>query len=493
MNRLKQLFPFIILFILFLIIFFLSPISGDDWGNYLVGSTGLYHSIGNAIGMYFDWEGRFISRILINILTYHKILWNFLNSLVIVLIIYYMLKIIKPKNKNLILLLSILTILLMNIYTFSQIVVWIAGNITYLFQIPLLLFVFYKVLYNKDYSNKTIILITFLNFIIPMFVEHVAVILVVFNILINIYSFIKTKKLNKKYLIYLTFSIIGLLLMFFSPGSLKRSGVENLEFKELSLFGKIFYNIPNYIYYTFFINTFMNILMCIANYYLINKNVKNKLLRIGAYLYLTLPVLLVTASYLISFLFNTQQFLYINQNNIFIILYFISYALIDLILIFITFDNNEINIKLLFYILGHLGNCVMLLSPTWGYRTSFLTYLLLSISYIMIIDHFYKENKIINKFLVVILSLVSIFYITLYVNVHKAEIAREKSIRNQMNKTDVIEIEKMPYFVNCNINPDNEFHLLKFKQYYHIKQDAEIKLVEGNWKYKIFYKEKIKK
>lgn len=490
MNKIKKYYPYLVIFIFFLIIFFLSPISGDDWGNYIVGSTGLYHSIGNAIGMYFDWEGRFISRILINILTYHKVLWNILNSIVIVTIIYYMIKIIKPKNKKLIFLLSTLTILLMNIYSFSQIVVWLAGNITYLFQIPLLLYVFYKVLYNKDNTKLSVTFISFLNLIIPMFVEHVAVILVVFNILINIYSFLKTKKLNKKYLLYLSFSMIGLISMLLSPGSLKRSGVENLEFKELSLLGKIFYNIPNYIYYTFFINSFMNILMCIANYFLLKKNIKNKKLRIASYIYMTVPVLIVTSSYLISFLANTQFFLNVNEHNMFFILYFISYAIIDLILIFKTFDNKEINKTLLFYILGHLGNCVMLLSPTWGYRTSFLTYLLLTISFIMIIDHFYKENKTLNKCLFGIVCCAGIFYLTLYINVNKAQTAREKSIKKQLNSKDVIEIEKMPYFVNCNINPDNDFHIMKFKEYYKINPETEIKLVEGNWKFKIFYTEK---
>ena len=77
-----------ILFLFFLIIFFLSPISGDDWGNYLVGSQGLRHMVGNAIGMYFSWEGRFASRLLINLLTYNKWLWNITNSIVLVSIVF---------------------------------------------------------------------------------------------------------------------------------------------------------------------------------------------------------------------------------------------------------------------------------------------------------------------------------------------------------------------------------------------------------------------
>ena len=70
----------ILIFAIFLIILFLSPISGDDWGNYLVGEQGIRHIIGQAIGMYFDWEGRFVSRLFINFLTYNKIaifFWNY--------------------------------------------------------------------------------------------------------------------------------------------------------------------------------------------------------------------------------------------------------------------------------------------------------------------------------------------------------------------------------------------------------------------------------
>ena len=139
----KKIF-FISIFIFFLIIFFLSPICGDDWGNYIIGSRGIYRSITEAIGMYFDWEGRIISRVLINILTYHKTLWNIVNSLVITGTIYLIIRIINPKKK-IIYLLTLLIFLLMNIYTFSQTIPWLAGNITYLFVIPLLLLYFYYV------------------------------------------------------------------------------------------------------------------------------------------------------------------------------------------------------------------------------------------------------------------------------------------------------------------------------------------------------------
>ena len=157
-NNIKT---YIGIFVFLLIILFLSPISGDDWGNHIEGSKGLYHMISQAIGMYFSWEGRLVSRIFINILTYNKWLWNITNSLVIVGIIYYIEKIVKFKNKKLMILLTFLVILFMNIFTFSQVITWIAGNITYLFVIPLILMYMYIIYYNKDNNKKINILLIF--------------------------------------------------------------------------------------------------------------------------------------------------------------------------------------------------------------------------------------------------------------------------------------------------------------------------------------------
>ena len=73
MNKFKKYLPYLIVFTFFLIITTLSPIVGDDWNNYLIGKKGIYKSFTNAVLYYNTWEGRFIGRILINILTYNKI------------------------------------------------------------------------------------------------------------------------------------------------------------------------------------------------------------------------------------------------------------------------------------------------------------------------------------------------------------------------------------------------------------------------------------
>ena len=355
----KENIKYIVLILFFLFILFLSPISGDDWGNYIEGSQGTRHVFGNAIGMYFDWEGRFVSRILINILTYHKVLWNIINSLMIVGIIYYTVKIINPRNKKLIFILSTLTIFMMNIFTFSQVVVWVAGNITYLFVIPMILYYFYNLLQNKKQTKLTIIINILLNMIMPMFIEHMAVALVVGNILILAYKYIKNKKLDKYILIYLLLSIISLLTMLLSPGSIKRSKIENVEFNNLSIINKIIYNMSNFIYYTYFIYPYLIVLSTIGNYYL-SKEIKNKYLRFTTYIFLLFIPIIVTLIYLLSEV--TRNSLTI-QNNILLITYFIVYTIISFILMCIYSKNKKDKITIFFYTLGLVSNLVMLASP----------------------------------------------------------------------------------------------------------------------------------
>ena len=470
---LKKNYKYLILFVFFLIIMFLSPICGDDWGNYLEGIQGFKHMIGQAIGMYFSWEGRILSRLLINFLTCNKIIWNFINSGILISIIYLITIIIKPKNKKLIFFLSTLTILLMNIYTFSQVVVWLAGNITYLFVIPLILYYLYCLLNNK--GNKLILIM--LNIIIPLFVEHTGILLVLINIYFIIKEYLKNKKVDKLLLLYLLISIVSISSMLLSPGSRIRTKGENIDFNNLSILKKILYNIPNYIYYTFLINTYLNIITNISNIYLI-KNIKNKYLKILSYIFM-IPLPLILSVLVLKGLINKSVYYH---NNIYIIIYYIIYSLITLILLIKTKNEKMI----LFYILGLSSNGIMLLSPTWGYRTSFASYIFLSITHIINIDKHIKENKLINLSLFIITILSMIFYLILYISIYRQYLDNNNRIKNNLNN-NIIEIGAYPGFVNCNINPLDDFHIKKFKEYYHIKEDTEIVVLKNNWKYYIFY------
>ena len=154
-------------FIFSLIIFTITPIAGDDWGNYLVGKNGIIASVNNATVMYKTWEGRFISRVLISFLTYNKWLWNILNATLITLLVSTIYRYLKDKNNKTILLIPILGLLLVNVTFSSQCYLWLAGNITYFFPIPLLLLYFYFIFSNKK-DNRLIVLFSILNLIAPI-------------------------------------------------------------------------------------------------------------------------------------------------------------------------------------------------------------------------------------------------------------------------------------------------------------------------------------
>ena len=88
--------------------------------------------------------------------------------------------------------------------------------------------------------------------------------------------------------------------MLFSPGSIKRSKIENVEFNNLSIINKIIYNMPNFIYYTYFIYPYLIILSTAGNYHL-SKSIKNKYLRFTTFIHLLLLMpIIITLIYILS-------------------------------------------------------------------------------------------------------------------------------------------------------------------------------------------------
>lgn len=484
----KKYFKYIGIFLFFLIVFYLVPISGDDWGNYLVGSNGLRHSLGVALGMYFDWEGRLVSRIFINILTYHKWAWNILNALLVAATIYMGERFVSKKAKPISFLLLILVFFLINPYTFSQTMTWVAGNITYFFIVPVLLFYFFYLINHDKYNKFLLIVFLFINLFGTMFVENMALVLICGNILLIVYKYIKTKKIDKRLIVYTVISIGSFLAMFLSPGTRYRNSIENLDFNRLNIFEKVIYNIPNFVYYTFIVNPYLLVLMSISNYLIIRDKVQNKWMKYGLIVLMLVVPLLVSMVYPLS-LVRESSLNFIIGDNLFVVCYFIVYLIASFILLFIQDKNDLVGVFL--FLIGIVSNLVMLISPTWGFRTSLFTYLALAIVAIRVIDSYIKEGKF-NKFLEAGISIVLIcclgVYLTFYINVSRCSKANDKMIKEQLESDkEVIYVDRFPEFANCNINPDNHYHIEKYKLYYDIPKDKELVLVDGKWKKLIFY------
>ena len=129
----------------------------------------------------------------------------------------------------------------------------------------------------------------------------------------------------------------------------------------------------------------------------------------------------------------------------------------------------------------------MLLSPTWGFRTSFASYLFLSITYIMI-NSSDDNNCYVNIILGILVIISVIFYISLYISVYRQNKENVGIIIKHKND-DVIEIKKEPLYAGCNLNPSDVYHLSKFKEYYGINKNSKVKIVNNNWKFIFFFGE----
>ncbi len=230
------------------------PLTGDDWQNYGNGKMGFLNSLRNIKRYYLNLEGRIVSRTFIVFLTYGKIFWNILNALLFFGISYLIMKFNNIEEKVACFLLIALSILLINYNMFVECFLWVAGNLTYTLPTFLFLMYAYFILNFDKITNKRIIILSFLNLVICLFVENIAVAMIVFNILLNVYYYLKLKRINKLLISQIFISIIGLLIMMLSPGTLVRQGLYD-EFNQLSLIGKIYHNLPNFAYYTYIIKT----------------------------------------------------------------------------------------------------------------------------------------------------------------------------------------------------------------------------------------------
>ena len=80
------------------------------------------------------------------------------------------------------------------------------------------------------------------------------------------------------------------------------------------------------------------------------------------------------------------------------------------------------------------------------------------------------------------------FYLVFYISIYRVNQYNKKTILEaKKNKQQDIELIAYPSFAPCNINPTNEYHLKKFKEYYHLNKNVNIKIINKNWNYIIFY------
>lgn len=329
--------------ILLLILCMLFPYTGDDWAW---GST---IGLERLATLFKNYNGRYAGNIIVLILSRFKFLRIICVSLVLYFIVYFQYILINKKKFTLFLL-DCSLLLLIPKSIFREAVVWTSGFTNY--ALPTFLIILYFVMINRKlFSKLTIFFMFILGFITALFVEHITIYIIVINILLLLYTFIKNKKYKKfnqlsKYISYLIGATLGAILMF-SNGAYRSiinntdtyrdiptSGINSIISKFRGNFQTIYYEL---IFKNVLLNLFISLLLIfvIYKYYVKNKKIISVKLK-----YLLNIIFLNIIGYNIYSLLknlNPMWEIFLNKTAYFelflSILFFISILLVPLICI----------------------------------------------------------------------------------------------------------------------------------------------------------------
>ena len=493
------------IFTLFCLLFSFIPLTGDDWQNYGNGKFGFINVLRNSYRYYLNWEGRIGSRIIIFLVTYNKWMWNILASLSIMLMVWFSNKLIKGKEKILTISMLFSLIFLMNYEMFVQCFFWIAGHVTYtvctMLFILYLYYIFNKIEKESKFKIIEIIGLVILNLGMCTFVENIAVGICVSNILFLIYSFFVKKDKNKCYIFTLLASISGLLIQVLSPGTATRMSLEMGEFGKLNLFEKIFYNMGNFVNYTYLINPIMLVVMVLVFDLLIIEKDKNKVRKslLLAFMNIVPIVTILSSINLIlpiefSFLNNLSNSLSFigNSDNILIIVYWIIFDIVYFGGIIYYLENSFSKFKLLIiYVCSQTCILSMLVTPTWSSRVAFATVIL---NYVMVlilleclkIDYNNVFKKCCYSFCIVYFSLL----LLIYYNVDTCVKYRDSYILDEYDEgSREIDYYVVPNKLLWSQYPYSNSYRNAFNGNLGLEEDVQYNEVPAKFKYKIFFEE----
>ncbi len=472
-------------FIIFLLISFISPVTGDDWKNYVIGNSGLLNIFKNVWEMYLTWEGRMASRLFIDLLIPHKLIFSTLFALLIASSTYCICNLMGKVKRKEYYLIPLIALLLVNVNSFAQNYTWKTGCITYTFPALMTILYFAYIFQKKTlyFDLKEIIALSITALLIPMFVENIGLSFVLGNIILTSFYFIKKRKISLPLTGFTIISGVSLIAMLLSPGSALRMETET-AFASLNLFEKIGTNIPNFIAHVFTHNFIITLLMTIPINYYLSRVLKGKkifknsvialfnivpLFNIYCNLHEMIPVN-------VTLVFKPYNGIFLPSKWYFIFYWIIFITLFILSIFYIIKDQKKKEIVLFFYIITLMSSMAMLLSPVWGERVVFLTILgsILTVSILIEEMHLKLSFKKLHFLLIILM----IYYFSIYTFSYYIDRERGNYIKKQMREnSDVIEVIANPFHLVWNYNPDLNGLINKLRLYYDIPKDKEIKFV----------------
>ena len=484
-NKIKNFYnnnkKLVLIFISMFIFSLLFPYSGDDL-QWSITDLSLETIKNFSKDIYLN--GRYLGNIFAILLTKNKIIRGLIISTTITLII----KIIKNQEKASISVI-ILLLLLIPKEIFKQSIVWSSGFTNYAISTLFLLLsiIYMQKLFNQKFNIKYIIPSLILSICSGLFIENLTIFLILFIILLNAIYFIKNKKINYNYVVYLIGSIIGGLIMFMHPtylGILKGTdGYRNIA-QSTGIIEKVFHNL-NHTILPYSINrpiVIFIIITLLIIIYIVKNNIKTsktiKTLLSYNILYLTY-ISLNTINLDWEPLLNLTKIFYLISSIIFIINF--------IIIINLIFKKSSKNaIYMCFVIIGLLLP-LFVVSPL-GARNFFMIYILeiILLLEILKISNFKVNKEIKNICNLIIIVLVG-YYLSIYGYINIIEHRRDVYILEKVksnNNNNIIYVPKLPYNDYVWV-PD--FSANYYAQFYKIKRNIplniEFRFIEySNWK-----------
>ena len=487
LNLLKKYSVYIGSFIVFSIFMYIglkTPLAGDDWAfANNANSMGVFES---AMSMFYGWEGRLMTLFSIHFLIQYKILWVIINALLYSIMFFLIIR--SFKIKNTLVLISIVLCVMFSIKDNIRMEVysWITGSVYY--GIPMFIsFVYFYNLFNvlaKKQAGKLNYIIGIITaFYLPLGMENISISILIVSIIIFVVIYIQEKKINKNLIVYMSSMIIGFIIWSMSPGSSIRLATMP-EWTQLSLIGKVFRNLPSVLYFSFFENKEIIVLLSVFVSINLLRYRKSKLMYLSILInglsimivaspsiLARIPNLTILSDFADGYSLLNQVFWIIYTLNLGVVLYFLSFEYIKDKRIFFAF------------LIGFFASAALFMSPVIGYRL-----MIYPVYYLMFVIVALADNLEYKKSVTIVISLVLILLTssnvrTLFIKYQSVEnITRERNLilEDYALYADQYEsgiwLPRYPIYSihGGDIEFEDTYHMKAFKEYFNIPQEEII-------------------
>lgn len=215
---------------------------GDDYYYATFLNSDLSHFISENLLHYRETNGRAIVRLFAELFLSDAslIIWKIVCTLVICAIVFLVSKLASKSDFNRSLTISCALFALIDIGMANQTLYWLTGSLNYVFPVPIMLFYFY--IYTKFHRSKTLPKYTFIvAFFSCAMIEQCGFASLIITMMIC-YTYVLNKKKPDTALIFcIIASIIGAAILFLAPGNFVRQTYYP-EFYEASLYNRIILN-----------------------------------------------------------------------------------------------------------------------------------------------------------------------------------------------------------------------------------------------------------